>query len=320
MARCYRLAAGRWFNAVKIPDYACKKNIDGKISIDDAEKQITAYYRKNPPKTSKEQAEKEADEVSSRISKLLGKKAFSFSPAELIAIHKYLFTGILDAKTAGKIRKYDISKDEPILNGDSVSYGRADSIKETLDYDFEKEKVFTYNGLGKRAKVEHIIKFMSGIWQIHPFGEGNTRTTAVFIIKYLRTLGFNTNNVLFEHNSLYFRNALVRANYQNLEKDIHYTTEYLDRFFGNLMLGEKNKLDNKDMQITTNKRPENARKILNTLARNPFISRKELAKTLGMTEDSVKWNINKLRDSGHVRRVGPDRGGYWEVIGRTRSL
>jgi fido (protein-threonine AMPylation protein) len=152
LARCYRLAAGRWFNAVKIPDYACKKNIDGKISIDDAEKQITAYYRKNPPKTSKEQAEKEADEVSSRISKLLGKKAFLFSPAELIAIHKYLFTGILDAKTAGKIRKYDISKDEPILNGDSVSYGRADSTKETLDYDFEKEKVFKYNGLVKRAE------------------------------------------------------------------------------------------------------------------------------------------------------------------------
>jgi fido (protein-threonine AMPylation protein) len=241
-----------------------KENIEGRISTDDAEKQITTYYKKNPPQTTAGKEKREADEVSSRISKLLGTKTFFFSPAEYIAIHKYLFTGLLDGKTAGKIRKYDISKDEPILNGESVHYGRTDSLKETLAYDFDKEKTFKYNGLSKKEKVEHLAKFMSDIWQIHPFCEGNTRATAVFIIKYLRALGFNADNVLFEENSKYFRNALVRANYQNLEKDVHYTLEYLNRFFGNLLLGEKNILDNRDLQIeaadATNERPENAQK------------------------------------------------------------
>ena len=173
----------------------------------------------------------------------MSNNTFSFSPAEYIAIHKFLFTGILDIKTARKIRKYDISKDESILNGNSVSYGRADSIRETLDYDFAKEKAFNYKGLTKREKAQHIAKFMSGIWQIHPFGEWNTRTTAVFIIKYLRTLGFKANNELFEENSLYFRNALIRANYNNLEKSIYETMEYLNRFFENLLLDKKNLLD-----------------------------------------------------------------------------
>ena len=225
-----------------------KENIEGKISIDEATKQITRYYKKNPAKTQTEKEKQEADEVSSRITKLLSNKTFTFNPAELISIHKFLFTGILDDKITGKFRKYDISKDEPILNGDSVSYSRADSIKETLDYDFKKEKSFNFKGLTKQEKVEHIAEFMSDIWQIHPFGEGNTRTMAVFIIKYIRTLGFKANNELFDENSLYFRNALVRANYNNLEKGIYETKEYLHRFFGNLLLGEKNKLNNSDMQ------------------------------------------------------------------------
>lgn len=180
------------------------------------------------------------DEVSARINRLLSTKTFSFSPAELISIHRALFTGILDRKIAGKIRDYDITKDEPILNGDTVIYGWADSIRETLEYDFAQEKKFNYKGLSKREIVEQLAKFTSGIWQIHPFGEGNTRATAVFIIKYLYTLGFKTTNDMFEKNAKYFRNALVRANYQNLANDIPYTMEFLNKFFDNLLLGEKN--------------------------------------------------------------------------------
>ena len=207
-----------------------KENIEGRISVDEAEEQITSYYKQNPAKTLQEHNEKEADEVSARINRLLSTNTFSFSPAELISIHKALFTGILDRKIAGKIRDYDITKDEPILNGDTVVYGRADSIKETLDYDFTQEKNFNYKGLSKREKVEQLAKFTSGIWQIHPFGEGNTRATAVFIIKYLYTLGFKTTNDMFEKNAKYFRNALVRANYQNLAEDIPYTMEFLNKF------------------------------------------------------------------------------------------
>lgn len=301
-----------------------KENIEGRISVDEAEEQITSYYKQNPAKTLQEHNEKEADEVSARINRLLSTNTFSFSPAELISIHKALFTGILDRKIAGKIRDYDITKDEPILNGDTVVYGRADSIKETLDYDFTQEKNFNYKGLSKREKVEQLAKFTSGIWQIHPFGEGNTRATAVFIIKYLYTLGFKTTNDMFEKNAKYFRNALVRANYQNLAEDIPYTMEFLNKFFGNLLLGEKNLLDNREMQIkenttqkiakTTQKDIKTTQKILSIIKDNPKVTRKELAILINISPDGIKWNLDKLKKEGKLHRVGPDKGGHWEVI------
>ena len=155
----------------------------------------------------------------------------------------------MDDKIAGKIRTYDIVKEEEILNGGTVLYGRATTIMDLLDYDFKTEKEFNYKGLSKKEIVEHLTKFISGIWQIHPFAEGNTRTTAVFTIKYLYTLGFKLNKLPFKECSKYFRNALVRANYQNLDKGIPYTMTYLNKFFGNLLLDEENVLDNREMQI-----------------------------------------------------------------------
>lgn len=298
-----------------------KDNIEGKITIDEANHQVSQYYKKNPAKTVKEQDEKEADEVSARIAKLLSTHTFSFRPSEFISIHKALFTGIFSKEVAGKVRKFDIVKEEPILNGNTVVYGRADSIMETLEYDFKQEKEFVYQGLSKEEKVAHLAKFVSGIWQIHPFAEGNTRTTAVFIIKYLYTLGFETNNDMFEAHAKYFRNALVRANYQNLENDIPYTLEYLNKFFGNLLLGQKNVLDNNQMQIkeittqkTTQKNISTTQKILEILSQNPKVTRAELARQVGLTPDGVKWNLDKLKKEGKLRRVGSDKGGHWEVL------
>ena len=301
-----------------------KNNIEGKLSIDEAGEQVSQYYKKNPAKTLKEHNEKEADEVSARIAKLLSTHTFSFSPAELISIHKALFSGIFDDEIAGKIRTYDITKKEPILNGDTVIYGRADSIMETLDYDFEQEKKFNYKGLSKREKVERLAKFTSGIWQIHPFGEGNTRATAVFIIKYLYTLGFVTNNDLFEQNSKYFRNALVRANYQNLNQDIYYTMEYLNKFFGNLLLGEKNLLDNREMQIkdstmsgkesSQKSSQKSSHKILELMKQNPAITTTELAQLLNISRRAIAKQTALLKEKGLIRRIGPDKGGRWEVL------
>ena len=301
-----------------------KDNIEGKISIDEAGEQVSQYYKKNPAKTLKEHNEKEADEVSARIAKLLSTHTFSFSPAELISIHKALFSGIFDDEIAGKIRTYDITKKEPILNGDTVIYGRADSIMETLDYDFEQEKKFNYKGLSKREKVERLAKFTSGIWQIHPFGEGNTRATAVFIIKYLYTLGFVTNNDLFEQNSKYFRNALVRANYQNLNQDIYYTMEYLNKFFRNLLLGEKNLLDNREMQIkdstmfgkesSQKSSQKSSHKILELMKQNPAITTTELAQLLNISRRAIAKQTALLKEKGLIRRIGPDKGGRWEVL------
>ncbi len=304
-----------------------KENIEGKISIDEATGLVSQYYQQNPAQSLKEQEEKEADEVSARIAKLLSTHTFTFSPAEYISIHKELFSGIFDKNVAGKMRDFDIMKKEPILNGDTVIYGRASSIKETLDYDFAQEKAFQYKGLSKAEKVKRLAEFTSGIWQIHPFSEGNTRVTAVFIIKYLYTLGFKTNNDLFEKHSQYFRNALVRANYQNLDKDIPYTMIYLHRFFGNLLLGKNNVLDNRDMQITENTTDlttqkttrKTTQKILEELSKNPKMTSKALAQIVGITPDGIKWNLDKLKANNKIRRIGADRGGHWEVLDKTEE-
>jgi fido (protein-threonine AMPylation protein) len=166
---------------------------------------------------------------------------------EYIAAHRRLFDGIY--AFAGKVRDYNITKKEWALHGATVYYTSAQSIRETLDYDFSQEKAFSYKGLTLPQTSKHIAKFISDVWQIHAFGEGNTRTTAVFAIKYLRSLGFDVTNDIFAANAWYFRNALVRANYSNLAKGIHATQEYLDRFFGNLILGENNTLQNRELLV-----------------------------------------------------------------------
>ena len=224
-----------------------KLNIEGEITIYEVQERLNSYYEAKPAKTADDRTE-EADKVSARIAEVLSENAFSFSPAEYITIHKRLFTGIY--KFAGKIRDYNISKKEWALNGETVYYASADSIRATLEYDFSQEKSFVYKGLRKEQIVEHITKFVSDLWQIHAFGEGNTRTTAVFAIKYLRAIGFNVTNDLFADHSWYFRNALVRANYNDYKNNIYSTLEYLNRFFGNLLLGESNTLRNRDLRVS----------------------------------------------------------------------
>lgn len=224
-----------------------KDHIEGKISIDDAQKRIQSYYEQRADRVETENETKEADIVSARIAKLLGEKTFQFSPAEWLTIHRRLFEGVFPH--AGQIRNYNITKKEWVLKGNTVIYAAWDSIKDTLDYDFATEKQFSYEGLSIDASVRHLAKFASDIWQIHPFCEGNTRATAVFMIKYIKTFGFRVNNDAFENNSWYFRNALVRANYNDLQNGIHATTKFLEMFFSNLILGTDYELKNRYMHI-----------------------------------------------------------------------
>lgn len=227
-----------------------KRNINGEISVAEATSIIDSYYESKTDRSGNDnERTEEADKVSSRIAQILSEKSFNFSPSYLIALHGRLFAGIF--KFAGKIRDYDISKKEWVLDGDSVMYGAAFELKAALDYDFEQERHFSYKNLTLEETVKHITFFVSRLWQIHAFGEGNTRTTAVFTIKYLRSLGFNADNELFAENSWYFRNALVRANYNNLQKGIHENLEFLEKFFRNLLLGEHNELKNRFLHIRT---------------------------------------------------------------------
>ena len=223
------------------------KNIEGDISIDEAQELLNTYYEENPKADTDDRTE-EADKVAVRIAKILSEKAFSFTPNEYISIHKKLFAGIYGY--AGKLRDYNITKKEWVLNGATVLYGSASELRATLDYDFAEEKKFSYKNLSMEEIIHHLAIFISRLWQIHVFGEGNTRTTAVFFIKYLRTLGFDVTNDIFAENAWYFRNALVRANYNDLKNGVHETTEYLELFLRNLLLDEKNELHNRSMHIS----------------------------------------------------------------------
>ncbi len=224
------------------------QNIEGKITIKEAQDLIDSYYEERAAHLVEDERTEEADKVSSRIAELLSETAFSFSPNEYISIHRKLFWDIYNH--AGKIRDYNITKKEWVLDGETVIYGSASELKATLEYDFSQEKDFSYKGLSIDEIIHHLAVFISRLWQIHIFGEGNTRTTAVFFIKYLRTLGFSAENDIFAENAWYFRNALVRANYTNLQKGIHETTEYLELFLRNLLLNEKNELFNRNLHIS----------------------------------------------------------------------
>ena len=227
------------------------ENIIGNKSYEIVEEEVKEYY-KNIEKSKVNRNEKQADEVSLRIVKVLNDKAFTFNYLTLKQYHKKLFEHInigINEKYIGEFRNYNITKNEPILNGETVQYADYSMIEETLKYDFEEESNQKYVEKTDKEKIERLSKFTANIWQVHPFGEGNTRTTALFIQKYLISKGFNVNNELFKDNSLYFRNALVRANYSNISKGIEEDRKYLELFFENLLFNKQNKLDNSELKL-----------------------------------------------------------------------
>lgn len=223
------------------------RNIEGEISFAEANALLQAYYEENPVRDAGDRTE-EADKVSARIAALLTERAFSLTPNEYLSIHRKLFTGIYPH--AGRIRDYNITKKEWVLNGATVLYGSATEIVATLDYDISEERKFSYRGLPMDEVVRHLAVFVSRLWQIHAFGEGNTRTTAVFFVKYLRTLGFDVTNDILAENAWFFRNSLVRANYRDLQSGVHETTEYLEALLRNLLLNESNPLRNRTLHIS----------------------------------------------------------------------
>ena len=229
-----------------------RRHIEGDISIEEVKSLIDSYYQTQTSHTQDSAMTEEADKVSANIAELLNEKTFTFSPMGYISIHRRIFNGVF--KFAGSLRDYNISKKEWVLRGDTVLYTSAAELRMTLDYDFAQEARFDYRTLSPSEMIVHFARFISGLWQIHPFGEGNTRTTAVFAIKYLRSMGFDVNNDLFAEHSWYFRNALVRANYRNYQKKVEPDFHFLEQFFRNLLLGEQDELKNRYLLIPL---PEN---------------------------------------------------------------
>ena len=237
-------------DGLKISDYLVNtavRNIEGEISFEEANGLLQSYYKENPVRDANDRTE-EADKVSARIAELLSEKAFSFTPNEYLSIHRKLFAGIYSY--AGRIRDYNITKKEWVLDGATVVYGSATELRATLEYGFSEERKFSYRNLSMDEIIHHLAFFVSRLWQIHVFGEGNTRTTAVFFIKYLRMLGFDVTNDIFAENAWYFRNSLVRANYNDLKNGIHETTAFLELFLRNLLLDENHPLHNRTLHIS----------------------------------------------------------------------
>lgn len=307
-----------------------RRNIEGEISIEEVKNLIHSYYETKSVRTEEDEGTQEADIVSSRITELLNEKSFSFTPEQLLSIHKRLFEGLIYKVKAGQFRTYNITKKEWVLDGDTVLYSGAELIKETLEYDFNTEKNFDYSRLSKDEFIKHITRFVANIWQIHPFGEGNTRTTSVFAIKYLRSLGFQADNTTFKDHSWYFRNALVRANYTNINKGIYMNTEYLEKFFRNLLLGEHNELKNRYCHIRYNdkvgvkqnnvgvnvgvKIQSNEEKLLALIKSDSSISAKKAADLLQLSQRQVERLLASLKQKGLIKRTGADKNGKWEIV------
>ena len=333
-----REKAAAWQTAIGLQDVdglkpstylidTARKHIEGDITIDEVKQMLDAYYKS---RTAREEVEdertEEADKVSARIEELLTEKSFSFSPEYLARIHRHLFQGLF--KFAGRYRDYDITKREWVLDGDTVLYASASMIQATLNYDFSQEGQVKYAFLDTDKAIEKIARFISGIWQIHPFGEGNTRTIAVFTMKYLQSFGFEVKNDMFKNHSWYFRNALVRANYNNYPKGISATNVYLVRFLRNLLLGEENVLRNRDLLITsvqsasspvpkcqndTLKCTLEELAVINILKVNAKTKQEDIATQIGKSLRTVKRIMASLSEKGVITRENGKRNGVWVV-------
>ena len=237
-------------DGLKVSDYlkeTAQKHIEGEIGIDEVRELIWTYYQSKTRREPDDDEKQEADKVSSNITKILSSDTLDFSVNGYIALHRRIFEGVF--KHAGELRQYDITKKEWVLEGDTVHYLNWEDLRRALDYDIAEERDSSYKGLSQDQLISHLTRFVSGLWQIHAFGEGNTRTTAVFTILYLRHIGFKVTNDMFTQHSWYFRNALVRANYKSAVLGIDYSPIYLERFFRNLLLGDGWDLRNRYLHI-----------------------------------------------------------------------
>ena len=289
-----------------------KEHIEGNIDIYEVKDRIDQYYEVvDSKKDLEKEKSEEADKVAVRITEILSENTFNFSIAELVNIHKRLFTGIFEG--AGIFRDYNFTKKEWVLDGDTVIYSSFETIKDALEYDFEQEREFSYKDLGLDDSIKHLCRFTSNIWQVHPFCEGNTRTTAVFIIKYLRTFGFNINDDVFAENSWYFRNSLVRANYKNFEKNVFEDTIFLERFFYNLLTKSNYELKNRythidyiqsanDEEVNENNCTLEEQAIINILKANPNIKQEEIAEQINKSLRTVKTRMMEMQEKGKWKK------------------
>lgn len=226
-------------------DVLIDENLSGKKTYEQVEADIKNYYHNNSLESSRES---EADLSATRISKLLNIPDFRLTKDELRYTHRFIFEGVFPENLkdyVGIFRNKDIRKNEDILNGKSVIYTSHERISDYLDNDLNEEKERIKNE--KINDIKHLSRFISNIWNIHPFFEGNTRAIAAFILRYLRKNGININNDLFKENSKYFRNALVLSSDNETRQVVDYS--YLESFLTKLIVDKSHQLKSIDNSL-----------------------------------------------------------------------
>ena len=354
----YRERADAWATAIGLQQVdgltpsqflfdTAKDHIEGRITQNQVRRRIRDYYSTQKELGGSNPDKEEADKVSERIVAIINDGGFEFTPEYFVALHGKLFKDVLP--TAGKIRKVNIRKREWVLKGDSVTYGSADTIRQSLIRDFIDEREFNYGVATPRKAIAHFARFIAQIWQVHPFGEGNTRTVAVFVVKYLASLGYRVSNNMFKDNSWFFRNALVRANYADYAQGVKRDWSYLENFFRNLLLGEKNEMKSRYLLIgLTDEDKQKIRelgenggvancvgsskksgqkkvvrkggqktveRLVDFLGRRPGSTQQDMVDFLGINRSAIQKHLSNLKSAGRLRRIGPDKGGHWEVLG-----
>ena len=318
-------------DGLKVSEYlldTAQQHIEGEITIDEAQRRIKAYYE---TKSGHDAEDEEGDKASANIVKIINEPSFAFSLIGLTSIHRRIFEGIFSH--AGKIRDVELSKKEWVLGGEaSVSYQPSFDLREAIEHDLAREKEFDYSGKPISEVISHLARFIADLWQIHPFREGNMRTTAVFLIKYLRSMGIPATNDMFKEHSWYFRNALVRASYKGL--NVSPTIEFVELFLRNVILGEHNELRNRDMLVGATLPKRDAQSaisnnskskictlnctleetaVLRCIEMNPKMTQKEMAKTIGKSERTIKTITSALVEKGILTRCNGRRNGWWEI-------
>lgn len=319
-------------DGLKVSPYlldTARQHIEGDISIDEARERIKTYYE---TKSGHDAVDEEGDKVSANIAKIIMEPSFAFSLIGLTSIHRRIFEDCF--KFAGQLRTVELSKKEWVLGGEaSVSYQPSIDLRQAIEHDLIKEKEYDYSDKPISEVIQHLARFIADLWQIHPFREGNTRTTAVFLIKYLRSMGIPATNDMFKEHSWYFRNALVRASYKGL--NITPTTEFVERFLRNVILGENNELRNRDMLVGASlpeTMPQNIKMpssksqidtlnctleelaVLRTIEDNSKITQTEIAKSIKKSASTVKRITSTLVEKGIIVRRNGRRNGWWEIV------
>ena len=150
----------------------------------------------------------------------------SYDFAHLCKFHACIFSDVYE--WAGQPRIISIEKQEAILGYMSIEYAKPQDIETEVTAILQKMNSVNWQALSLSRQAEALSKGLTELWKVHPFRDGNTRTTVTFICQFAESKGMFLDSSLFEQNAVYLRSALVAATAIFCEGDFR-RSEYLLR-------------------------------------------------------------------------------------------